>query len=773
MAGETLIDSLVDRLAVRAQAAQVEVPPAAVLWPDRTREWQSLIPQVAARTRLVILGDYVPEQMTGPAYWIRCVIDGTIEIDSAADGIPVIYLPGYARTDIRAVEDADDALKPLAELVYRGTTFAHPNGRDWTIAGFLESKTHGLGLAVADDQMTKAALLRAASELANVPVQELRHEAPLKAAFFDGLMSPDIDRDVLRWLNDRPAFETSCTREQLEAFRSAFAEQFNADLGEGKIGLARQLGLGGSRWAKVWQRYEEAPARYPHIRQLLTQARPERKGQGNTLFEGVWGRWPQDNAEDEDRLRKALSALANAPAAEVASAVRALEREHAARRTSVWATLGEAPLAFALRHLARLAQTTQTLAAPSDCSEAAAWYSREGWETDDAVIQALASVKSQPDRAAVTAAIRPTYEPWLEETARRFQRVVGDDGSDYMAGSAPTWPAGTCVIFFDGLRYDIAKRLAAELSRDKRDVTVEPRLTALPTLTATAKPAVSPIAENLVPGKYFAPASKDGGPDLAVAGLRSLLEAAEYQVLMGTETGDPAGRAWTELGDLDEVGHLQPWNLPEQSGREIEKLAERINALVDAGWKQVVVVTDHGWLFLPGGLPKVDFPISVTKDDRGRKARTARLADGAEAPGKTVPWFWDPSVRMAVAPGIARFIGTDDYEHGGVSPQECVTPVVIVRSKVEASGRVEIEVQWAGLRARVSVSGPGVVTVDIRRKAGEPQSSLAVEPRTVDATGSAGLLVPDEDAEGTLAFVVALDDKGTLLAQAQTTIGGG
>lgn len=770
--GPTVLDALVDRIVARGAGGPAESGPAAVLWPDAAKEWEQLIPLVARHVPVVTLGTYARERSTGPAYWIRCIIDGAIEQDRQVQGVPVVYLPGYARTDIRAVEEADDSLKPLAELLYRGTTFAHVNGRDWTIAAFLESATHGLGVDVADDQATKEALLRARVELATVSVEELRREAPLKAAFFDELMSPDLDRDILRWLNDREAFEASSNADQLAAFAASFADQFGVQLAEGEIALAGRLGLGGSRWAKVWERFTEAPARYPHVEDLLGAARPERVGKANTLFEGVWGRWPQDNAEDEDRLRSCLGALGGLAPAEARKRLRTLEGEHGSRRGWVWATLGHAPLAFAMAHLARLADATEAVAAPPDTAAAMGAYASDGWKADDAVIRALASVRTEADRQALVAAIRPVYEPWLDETARRFQAVVGDAAAGYKTEPLPEWPAGTCVVFFDGVRLDIARHVESELRVAKRDVDIQPRLTALPTLTSTAKPAVSPVVGVLVPGKNFAPASKEDGPDFGVGGLRTLLAEAGYQVLGVGQTGDPSGRAWTETGDLDEIGHLEPWNLPDLAAREVEKLVERICALLDAGWRQVVVVTDHGWLYLPGGLPKVDFPISVTKEDRGRKGRTARLADGAQAPGATVPWFWDPSVRMAVAPGIATFIGGAVYEHGGVSPQECVTPVMIVRNAAAPAGPVAIEVTWAGLRARVSVSSAGSgAKVDLRRKAGDSATSLIGEPRVLDDQGGASFLVPDEDAEGTLAFLTVLGVTGKLIGQIQTVVG--
>ncbi|MBK8648223.1 MAG: hypothetical protein IPN16_17120 [Gemmatimonadetes bacterium] len=46
-----------------------------------------------------------------------------------------------------------------------------------------------------------------------------------------------------------------------------------------------------------------------------------------------------------------------------------------------------------------------------------------------------------------------------------------------------------------------------------------------------------------------------------------------------------------------------------------------------------------------------------------------------------------------------------DYAHGGVSPQECVIPMLLVeRSAVAAPARIT-DVRWNRLRCRVSVAG--------------------------------------------------------------------
>ena len=50
--------------------------------------------------------------------------------------------------------------------------------------------------------------------------------------------------------------------------------------------------------------------------------------------------------------------------------------------------------------------------------------------------------------------------------------------------------AGTVVLFADGLRFDVSQRLVERLRAKDYAVAVSMRWAALPTVTATAKPAV-------------------------------------------------------------------------------------------------------------------------------------------------------------------------------------------------------------------------------------------------------------------------------------------
>ena len=181
----TVLDRLIEHLRARDVATDGQERPAAVLWTDPKAEWRTLIELMQARVEeLLVLGDYKPEARTGPAIWIRCLVDRALtEPALPEDRAPIVYLPGVARQDLRAGEECRAALKPLVELMYRGTMWLQPNGSDWGVTTFLTSPK-ALGLDIARDRATTDALLRALAEVALTPVVQLTQKH-LEADDFD------------------------------------------------------------------------------------------------------------------------------------------------------------------------------------------------------------------------------------------------------------------------------------------------------------------------------------------------------------------------------------------------------------------------------------------------------------------------------------------------------------------------------------------------------------------------------------------------------------
>ncbi len=391
---ETVLDRLLTRLAeALTYNANAQVAPAALLWPDDSSQWMPIISRIRERLPIVILGDYDPKTAQGPAYWIRCVVAGRVDA-GLPTGRPIVYLPGVARNGLRAVESCPVELAPISELQYRSQWFSHPNGKDWTIRSFLTHRERGLGLNVADDSDTGSVILLALDRLIDISLDRLNH--PLDADFFWELINPDPVRSLLSWLDDPVVF-----RQRLdEAQWTAFVQQCKGDYSfdpssSGPINAAKRLGQREGKWANVWKRFAETPARYPGIPDRLRQAKPL-----ELSFEPSEA-WPQDNEGAEGQLRNQLLDFEAVTAEGARKAAIRLDAEHAWRRATVWAELDLAPLAFAVEQLARLSEVTKKPLASLDLSALTADYEGHGWQADDAVLRALAVTRDSADRNAV------------------------------------------------------------------------------------------------------------------------------------------------------------------------------------------------------------------------------------------------------------------------------------------------------------------------------------------------------------------------------------
>jgi hypothetical protein len=345
------------------------------------------------------------------------------------------------------------------------------------------------------------------------------------------------------------------------------------------------------------------------------------------------------------------------------------------------------------------------------------------------------------------------------------------------------------VLFADGLRYDLGQKLKAALEAKIGPVQLRHQFVALPSVTPTAKPAVSPVAgkikgteagEEFRPcvGQAFQPdgkASQAGKADLLLTTdrFRKLLEDDGYQVLGQGETGEPKGRAWTEFGKLDQTGHNEGIGLARRIPELVVSLVQRVELLLAAGWHEIRIVTDHGWLLLPGCLPKSDLPKYLAATRWGRCA-TVKPAATVELP--TFSWFWSEDVRIACPRGIDSFIAGREYSHGGLSLQECLVPQLSVQAGAQPMVSAKIaSFKWAGLRCHIKLEGAyGSCRVDLRDKVADPTTSLAVEMKVVGKDGMVALVVkPDMDSrEKSTTHLVLLDSAGNILEKTPVTVGG-
>ena len=747
---------------------------AAVLWPDKEGQWQTALPTLKKlMPSLCELGPYAPGERRGPAVWLKCAIAGLLP-EVQFDGVPVVYLPGISRAELRAIESCTRELQPLAELQYRGVFWSQANAKDWTVGAFLASKNGGLGLDVAQDKATQVALLQVLQSgvLLECNVDDLKNRT-INAEWLLSLLLPNPTRDLLLWMSAPEETRSQWSDVLWDVFTKRCKMDFGFDpVADGVLVAAERLAKAEGKWAAVAELYRDSYGSFPNVFGLLAKLQPPQFG----LFpdQGLLAGYPQVNEQSESALRYALAACAGRMAPQARTAVLAAEKEHGLRRAWLWTRMGRSPLAQALGHLALVAERSSMVPAGQTPSELATAYQQTGWQVDQAAMQALASVYAKADLDAVGIALRSMYLPWMEESARRLQEAAKAAGGlpPLLKEQASVARAGTCTVFVDGLRYDVAVQLQQRLLA-LGNTELLARWTSLPSVTASGKAWCSPVATHIagtaVDTEFEPRVAADGKP-LSGYNFRKLLTEHGVQPLDKHQTGNPQGQAWTEAGDLDHYGHEHGLRLARDLDTQLDQVVERVNELVEAGWKRIRVVTDHGWLLMPGGLPKSELPKHQTET---RWGRCAVLKGSAHGTPLTFGWDWCKDVQVAYAPGVSSFIAGAEYAHGGISLQECLVPVLQLDCGGVAAGPITIQsVTWKGLRCTVVVEGAAQgQRVDIRNKAALASSSLALSDKPLDG-GKASLAVPEDEHMGAAAVVVVLSAEGEVLQQQATTVGG-
>jgi hypothetical protein len=589
----------------------------------------------------------------------------------------------------------------------------------------------------------------------------------LEAEDFDKLAVGDSVRDLLLWLGDAQGYKERCEGAKWATFCNVCKNEYRFDPEQELPSKVGDLLLtGGGAWDKVWNRFREAPSVYAGVAQVLRNATSQDLTSDPSRQPGL-------NAEQEDQLRAALGQISDLPHEKACVRVLALEAQHAERRGWVWAQLGESPLALLLEPLARLAECAQAPLSGTNLKKLCEAYATEGWRCDEAALDVMAAAGTA-DTQLVHAVLQAVYVPWLDQAARTFQSAATKDSKEFRAAATSVRAESeTCIVFADGLRFDVAEKLLALLEARGCTVAMSHRLAPVPSVTATAKPVASPANEACEESEEYGELAPllDEKPGNAKR-LRDAMARQGIAVLEATESAFPLDATqggWTEFGNLDKHGHSMGLELAKLVQGEVEALAGRVTELLEAGWSQVRVVTDHGWLLVPGNLPKVELPTFLTETKWARCAVSqGKVPDGMP----NFPWHWNAHVQVVSPPGIGSFFAGNTYAHGGVSPQECVVPELTIRRGAAAVRAKITEVSWRGMRCRVSVesSVPGLL-VDLRLKPKQADSSIVSAPKATDAKGQAGLVVEDDNHEGAAAMVVVLNAAGQVLDQTSTEVG--
>ncbi|HLA28931.1 MAG TPA: BREX-1 system phosphatase PglZ type B, partial [Syntrophales bacterium] len=479
----------------------------------------------------------------------------------------------------------------------------------------------------------------------------------------------------------------------------------------------------------------------------------------------------------EKELSYALHELGKKYQDEAVKSVHALEKAHSQRRGWVWSELGRSQFAVALEYLNRLAALVEKPLAASSVQELGELYAASGWKIDEAALNALACCTSVNHEEPICTAVRSLYLPWLEASARNLQQLVKTAPEAIRPQQEPTvGDTGQVILFVDGLRFDIAQVLKNKLQLQGYTVDCAWDWAPYPGVTATAKPFVSPLTPLLTGGAEiydFNVAIEKTGKTLTSDCFSAMLEEQGYQILKGDGQEEAEGKAWMEAGAFDRYGHNEGWKMAKRISQEIEDLAIRIKELIAAGWKQVSLVTDHGWLVMPAGFPKIELPKFLVESRWGRCAVMKEMA-ATDLP--VIAWHWNKGVNIATPPGTGCFKAGMEYCHGGLSLQELVVSKMLITSNINDTSRAKITGhKWVGLRCRVSVQEamPGLMA-DLRVKSADALTSIVdgKKARDIAADGTVSLPVDNPDNERAAVMIMLLDPQGNVIDQRPTVVGG-
>ncbi len=750
--------------------SNIMVKPEVILWPDPERQWTDAIAVLQAELpQLLVYGSYDPSKKQGPAIWIKCmVVKALPEANWDDEAIPIIYLPGVAKNDLRNVEKAGLEFQPLLEYQYTGTLFTQENSKEWTIMAFVENSISGLGLKILKDNATKDALKKALPNILQ-DGEVLYGKTIIDADYLNNQLFPDMIPSILKWMCKGDVFLQNMNFGKRETFSILCQSQYEFTPDHRNIkAIAEKLGSQRNSWTYVWQLFATAPKKYPEIEELLHLAKPTDLGSG--MFAFPEESWPQVNEAKEEELRTALLKTSKLQPKDALASLKNLEKIHQVRRTWVWCEFGYAPLANAIQHLFSMAEKATDSFPSSSIKELKEYYVTTGYLADQAMRKSLAAVKTEKDKTLIKALIKSIYQPWLESVTSKFQSLVEKDASIFTNQTAEV-ETESFVLFVDAFRFELAQEFSKRLLKLKYKVNLETSWSAIPSLTSTAKPNASPIAKavSLTSDINDFRPQLQSGKDLQTAAFREALGTLDFTYISSPDDISPDQKCWQEIGDIDSKGHEEQSAMVKRVDELFEQVQEVLDVAFEKGIKRIKIVTDHGWLLLPGGLPKTQLNVGLTET---RWGRCALIKECAETDLLHLPWRWNPSVFIAYAPGISFFKANQEYAHGGISLHECLVPILIIENpNVSISAAKITAIKWVNLKCAVIIEGAkDGFTIDIRTKYNDETTSI-VESKNKSVKENKGSLMVSEDAESQSATIVLLDETGRIIDKKSTTVG--
>jgi hypothetical protein len=354
-------------------------------------------------------------------------------------------------------------------------------------------------------------------------------------------------------------------------------------------------------------------------------------------------------------------------------------------------------------------------------------------------------------------------------------------------------------LWVDALRFEMARELARLLT-DDFELELRPAIGTLPTITETGMAALLPKAHesakvvSLGGGKLaleiagtviknrkdrVAFLKEHAGVSVFDAKLDDLLPKPSKKIKEGIQSAQLTLITSQEIDELGEADNMSQARL--QIDGILSQLRRGVRVLADHGIETIVMAADHGHLFADeiGDDMKIESPGGKTEDLHRRVwvgiggtaepsyLRTSLTSLGVESEFDiAIPWTF--AVFKSKGGGRAFF-------HGGLSPQEVIVPVAVMKPRVKAAasstgmewvltpGTAKLttrffSVQVTGTQGQASLFGfePPKVRIELRANKKCVSHAVSASYGFQDATGEVTLKVAEDDNKRTEPNTVTL-----------------
>ncbi len=228
----------------------------------------------------------------------------------------------------------------------------------------------------------------------------------------------------------------------------------------------------------------------------------------------------------------------------------------------------------------------------------------------------------------------------------------------------------TAVIVGDGITYEVAQNIIAKVPQEFK-VKNDAILADTPSETENNMSQIyisnATVEATLQKREQFL-ASQHSDKDIGFVYLDQVTEDTQHQYLV------------SQYKDIDELGDKMNNKALKYFPEAESYFAQKIELLLGNGYKKVYLITDHGFV-LTGYLTEAD---KVTVDFRGvvKKAeRYVRTVEKQEINGavlieKKQKYNEYNYIYFATTMSPFKTVGTYGFSHGGLSPQELITPFI-------------------------------------------------------------------------------------------------